>query len=51
MYYSLLLIWLTDCTIRYEQEFTEWEQAVKGVAQDCDQQLKLVCDILYKINI
>ena len=33
---------VTDCTIRYEQELTEWEEAVEEVEQDCDQKLKLV---------
>ena len=28
---------VTDCTIRYEQELTEWEEAVEEVEQQCDQ--------------
>ena len=40
---------ITDYIIRYEQELTEWEQAVEGVVQDCDQKLKLV--YYYDINI
>ena len=40
---------VTDCTIRYEQELTEWEEAVEEVEQGCDQKLKLVCNFAVKI--
>ena len=33
---------VSDCIIRYEQELAEWDRAVEGVVQDCDQKLKLV---------
>ena len=35
-----LYLLLTDCTIRYEQELSEWEEAVEEVVKDCDQKLK-----------
>ena len=40
---------VTDCTIRYEQELTEWEEVVEEVERDCDQKLKLVHDFAVKI--
>ena len=37
-----------DCTIRYEQELTEWDEVFEQVVQECDQKLKLVHNFVVK---